>query len=876
MGPFFAWVAPTETTFGPEHHREDEDVFRAQIQHNEGQIATMAVEIRNPRIGLLAPGREYWAWYAWDDGTTITPLFFGRLVGVPDNVLNEVIVLNFIARPRDFIVRKQIVAETLKVAPYYDPVWLDLQKRDDPDAILEAYSAVWHIDRVTHAVTISDILLGEDSDEEFFPDDAFYDSVKVSLGQPPLTAVSVTGTVTWQQQATGYINFGNRTFSSYSGDGIVSDWPKTQTQLGSGWSVAFSIAVDVYGVGNALTSSMSYQWRNSEKRHINGDSMSLSISESKPLLPPDLYISGVLSSSSQNGFLDPFATDSDGDPAPLNIPMQVQQTLTYVPRWVVNTSMIMRYDADRQRQERVHFNLRSDLQAVITDPLFTQNTEKIDVTGADLSEPILNQLNWSAVAGQAVGIGQLIFPDNPTLPDQQTIQIATVAGTAGLVQPEFSEVAGTITTDGTVTWSSLGTATPSGSAPAWSRRTIVPLGQLLLPRRPVYIEWSWLVQAGRLTVPQTGVSVSYGQIVRTSNGSWQYCILSGTTGLSEPAFSTTWGTVTADGNAEWVSLGLSIPLGFVYFVCTQTGTTGDYPPEFSNDYGTTTTDGTAVWTSIGAAELPIGGWPGNTLSDCYFPTDRGQRSLKYLICKARAHVRYRSRAVSVSWDCPFERALALSCRKNAILHDRRLPGGIAAGKITGYSITMDGDKSLLTGSVTIGCAVGYGDVTDEIDGTPEYVDAEYMDPGIQYYTDATLADWIEGEVGFTPPARGVYDDGLVFPLTKDQVVEVEEVHGTLAAQVEGITLAIKSAQLAAAGGAASQGAQGSTIGANIQSQILAIAASQNSVGYNLQINPIWYELQLKPLTNGPFVAEYFVTTTKLNVPKLIDLEAPSQ
>ena len=49
------------------------------------------------------------------------------------------------------------------------------------------------------------------------------------------------------------------------------------------------------------------------------------------------------------------------------------------------------------------------------------------------------------------------------------------------------------------------------------------------------------------------------------------------------------------------------------------------------------------------------------------------------------------------------------------------------------------------------------------------------------------------------------------------------------------------------------------------------SGSPTSIGAGL-----WYELTLKPLTNGPFAAAYSLQTTTLKLPKTIDLAAPSE
>jgi len=129
----------------------------------------------------------------------------------------------------------------------------------DPDVVLEARSELWHVDRVTLNTTTSDVLVGEDG--LIFLDQAqvFYDSVTLSFGETPLRQVNVTGTVSWTQaaSATGldvspYLGFndgdegvhvppfkpGNTWIWTFTGEGLVKQWPQPGTSIGGGWAVA--------------------------------------------------------------------------------------------------------------------------------------------------------------------------------------------------------------------------------------------------------------------------------------------------------------------------------------------------------------------------------------------------------------------------------------------------------------------------------------------------------------------------------------------------------------------------------------------------------------------------------------------------------------
>jgi hypothetical protein len=130
-GPFyFAWADETETTFGVEHQVEDEQIVTFRLEHTEGNCATLTLDVRNPRIGLLNPGRKVWAWFSYDSGTGgVVPLIFARLVGVPTNLIAEVVTLAFIAKPLNFITQKFMLAEELKIRPYYDPIFIAEEKR---------------------------------------------------------------------------------------------------------------------------------------------------------------------------------------------------------------------------------------------------------------------------------------------------------------------------------------------------------------------------------------------------------------------------------------------------------------------------------------------------------------------------------------------------------------------------------------------------------------------------------------------------------------------------------------------------------------------------------------------------------------------------
>jgi hypothetical protein len=259
---YFAWVNDGDTTFGPEHHVEDEVIFGAKLSHQEGDIPTLTLVIKNPRVGLLNPGRKQWAWASWKkNDNTVVPILHGRLVGVPADLEAEFITIVLVARPADFEQQKIELAETLKVPPYYDPVFLNEDKLDDPEIVLEARPQLWHVGRTDKVVSVSHINDAEDGNITLDDSEFFYDGLAIKIGSDPVRKVNVSATVKWNQNWRATINltsnlirafnevsgygstssiFAQPNISSYTGQGLEAAWPLPGDTIGGGWSVKVS------------------------------------------------------------------------------------------------------------------------------------------------------------------------------------------------------------------------------------------------------------------------------------------------------------------------------------------------------------------------------------------------------------------------------------------------------------------------------------------------------------------------------------------------------------------------------------------------------------------------------------------------------------
>lgn len=409
---YFAWVTPEETAWDEAFAREDEAVFSVSLQHSESDFPSLEIEVINPRIGLLAPARKQWVWLSYrTEAGVLTPLFHGRLVGVPQEMLENVVKLVFVARPLDYETQKGALAEALRVAPYYDPAWLNEEERADPDRVLEGRSALWHIDRVTNAVTISDIITGEDGQLDYDEDEVIRDSVATSFSASPASRCVVTAAVTWQQAGSGTINITRMVRQAFDdagppdgliavdgqprtgkgminvalGDALVDAWPKAGQNIGGGWSVAAGTGAKIVGEIPLPPILAGEAARNSPNGGVPrvGPLQGAFNSAWEAIQRWEMWATaGAPTSAMQNAIQSTF----DRSPGfvvgivdytkpiprgPYTIGGNVVHgdiDVMWVPVWQIAPKMILGWEASRERTETLTFTVEADVQPLLTDP----------------------------------------------------------------------------------------------------------------------------------------------------------------------------------------------------------------------------------------------------------------------------------------------------------------------------------------------------------------------------------------------------------------------------------------------------------------------------------------------------------------------------
>lgn len=835
LGAFgFAW-STSSTPFTNALWLDGEKIFGFTLSQNEGEFANLEIELENPRIGLLNPNRLQWAWFSWKDiigvigpAGTIYPLFYGRLISFPTDFLSNAITLRFEARPLDYLIQQQALAQGLMVRPYWDPVFITAERRLDPDTVLEGRSAIWHVDRLTLTVSISGLLVGEAGTIAFGQNDAFWESVKVSIDKPPLKSVYVEGTVDWDQQDTNLIDMGQQVAQTYSGDGIINSWPKPLSQLGAGWSVQYSAAVDSSNTAITTPVTLTVRYQNRDQHHSYGDVMSYTLDWTRPSFVRANDQLGTMNDAG-HFIISQYNKIAiiDQDPNGFNDPTaEVRYTDMWVLPWTVQTSLVLRYDAKRHRTEQIRFTLPADVQAVFTDPggqaaNFAQDSELISIQGSVGIEGPFGTFrgNWTADTLYSL-YDYFMVGTNAymTLRDHLSAATFDPLATADVWQPNTFYGAGE------------NVQVPGAFGPLVYTVMQSTLSGFTFDPTTIGNDLTLVYQ---LQVnPHAGPPLY--QFLPNFRGDWA----SGTVYVTNDIF------IGPDGNTYSVQIGHTSTSFF----------------EFNTD-----PTGRLLYGLL-LNPAPIG----DISSAQYFPTDRGLWSLEYLIMLARAKLIFRSRSVKISFDAHFEKVLGLTLRHNASLADPRLPGGTASGKVTAYALRATEEQGPI-GNVTISCCVGEGNSVHPSAGTPDYVNADYVNPDYQVYDGVLLAPGA-GDILYGPPIYGPNDDGLVFPLNKAQAVISETFQSASTISEQQVQLAI------AAGQVLNEQQQQLAAGQPIPLAQLIIdrhSAAKTAMAQAMAKTPYWYQLVLKPVVNGPFSTEYDVTVSNLMLPKNIDLSAPS-
>lgn len=231
MGWHFAWLAAEGEAFDPvAHRRRDLPIKTVNVREEEG-VDAHAVTIETMLMPVAALAGKGWALlsYGLRDGTLV-PICRMKRRPMPAGDAEAELSVEFYARPSDWMNRRDVGLQPLKVRPFYEPLFIAPGRRSDPVEILDGHRRIGHFDRVTGAYTTPELLgLGLPVKVLRKADIIGHRSgggLKVRRVKEPLAGVQVNIGMAWQQADDGYIDLTPELREAFP-DGAVGDWTGT-------------------------------------------------------------------------------------------------------------------------------------------------------------------------------------------------------------------------------------------------------------------------------------------------------------------------------------------------------------------------------------------------------------------------------------------------------------------------------------------------------------------------------------------------------------------------------------------------------------------------------------------------------------------------
>jgi len=224
---YFAVVSGAEEFDPLIHSREDLTVFRLLVSQSEGEFARADMSALNTRAPV--PGQRI---FISEDNVLI---FAGEITSAPRGAIGQKINIEAVARPTDAEARLAALAESLKTAPQWDPLFSDPGNRNDISEILTGHGKVLAWDRRTGDVEAVDPLEGG-TNILLTP---LNNTLNVDVDGTVPSAVRFELSAEWKQLAVqGFdLNGPLQGLTSMTPEGLISGWPAPGRLVGDGFRV---------------------------------------------------------------------------------------------------------------------------------------------------------------------------------------------------------------------------------------------------------------------------------------------------------------------------------------------------------------------------------------------------------------------------------------------------------------------------------------------------------------------------------------------------------------------------------------------------------------------------------------------------------------
>lgn len=277
MNTYFAWVKKEEIFDSGVHAREDLQIFKLNISQKEGEVALAQLTVFKPE---LPPIDQRYAFISCQkEKGDVQLIFKGKLVFFPKVMGDESVRLEFSAEPDHSKDQLEKLQESLKVHPYWDELFVSsLDEKHDAIEFLDARSDLYYWDRITGELSLSNLFVGKKTWD--LSNEVLKDSLKVTLGEIPLSAITVNVIAEWTQKAEGHFDVSHKIARHFSG-GMINTltptdfknrWPKEGQRISkgrSGYEILKSQITEIIppktGILNAYPTVTGFLWRINQK-----------------------------------------------------------------------------------------------------------------------------------------------------------------------------------------------------------------------------------------------------------------------------------------------------------------------------------------------------------------------------------------------------------------------------------------------------------------------------------------------------------------------------------------------------------------------------------------------------------------------------------
>lgn len=233
--PFIALVGLSETFSVETHSRNDLTALSLTIRQSEGELAVASIEIPNPRTPLSALENRR---VLISERKRL--IFDGLVQTVPRGAVDATVSIDAVATSADLPSQLKALAQTQKVAPAYDALFVPQGSEDDLAEILAGTSKVVAHSRIKGTPSAVDAL-GGSSTVEIRPLDG---SVSFDFEGKVPRRFGIELEVSWTQlvRQQFFLNSEFSDVSTMTPGEIIAAWPQKNATIGSDFRVSYSKA----------------------------------------------------------------------------------------------------------------------------------------------------------------------------------------------------------------------------------------------------------------------------------------------------------------------------------------------------------------------------------------------------------------------------------------------------------------------------------------------------------------------------------------------------------------------------------------------------------------------------------------------------------